>query len=125
MQLINYAIESKNIKEVNYNLLNFDDVVISNINRFNIRKNDIMMIGYNEDEAYNKLVLEIMRNALAHGGDRIKVSLGKDCKVIFTDRYHDLPEISVEISLDKIDEIFTIYNPKNIMNKQKIKRIIR
>jgi len=125
LHLINYAIESKNINELNYDLLNLDDVAISNINRFNIRKNDIMMMEYNEDEAYNKLVLEIMRNALAHGGDRISVSLGKECKVTFTDRYQDLPEISVEISLDKIDEIFNVFNPKKIVKKQKVKRIIR
>ena len=125
LHLINYAIESKNIKEFNYEVLDLNDVTINNLLRFNDRKNEIILDDYNDDAAHNKLILEIMRNALAHGGDRIEITLDSKCKVKFIDKYQNLPEVSVEISLDKIDEIFNLFNPKYFNKKGKIKTLIK
>ena len=125
LHLINYAIESKNIKEFDYEVLDLNDVTINNLLRFNDRKNEIILDGYSDKAAHNKLVLEIMRNALAHGGDRIEVSLETNCKVKFTDKYQNLPEVSVEISLDKINEIFKAFNPKMFNEKGKTKTLFR
>ena len=123
LHLINYAIESKNINEFNYDILDFNDVIINDMARFNTRKNQLILEGYSDIDAHNKLVLEIMRNALAHGGDRIGVTLDANCKVKFIDKYQNLPEVSVETSLNKIDEIFKLFDPRYFNKNAKTKKL--
>jgi len=125
LHLINYAIESKNIKEFDYDLLDLSGVSINNLIRFNERKKAFILEGYSEKGAQNKLILEIMRNSLAHGGDRIEVSLGDECKVKFIDKYQNLSTVSVEISLEKINEIFKLFNPEVFKETKKRKKLIK
>lgn len=123
LSIINYAIESSYINNVDFNCLNIDNVTIINDAQFNNRLNNIIdEKNCSEKEAYNRLVLEIMRNALAHGGDRISVSLGETSKIKFIDKYHNLPEVGIEINLNTINKIFNEFNPNIINNRVKVKR---
>lgn len=125
LNIINYAIECSNINGIDFECLNINDVTIINDTQFNRRLNDIVSEkNCSQKEAYNRLVLEIMRNALAHGGERISVSLGETSKIKFIDKYHNLPEVGIEINVNTINKIFNDFNPNIIIKnyKSKVKR---
>ena len=123
LSIINYAIESSYINDIDFNCLNIDGLKIINEEVFNKRLSNIILEKKcSNKEAYNRLVLEIMRNALAHGGDRISVSLGETSKIKFIDKYHNLPEVGIEININTINKIFNEFNPNIISNKAKVKR---
>ena len=116
--IINYVIECNEFENIS---LDFDisNITISVQKEFDRRKNSLMLEGLSSKQANNKIILEIIRNALAHGADRFKLSVDIPLKINLIDIYPNIPNLGIETNLNTLNNLFSIeeFRPENIKLK--------
>lgn len=123
LNVINYAIECNKFEDINFSTLYTNNININNHDEYIRRSEKYKCMGADDAEAENKIIMETIRNALAHGGDRIKLSVGPELKINLTDNYHNLLPLEITTNLNTLNKIFSlnIFNPENIKIKEKNK----
>lgn len=125
--VINYAIECSEFENIDFNKVDTHKIKINDESEFNRRKAIYIANGMNECEATNKLKLETVRNALAHGGKRINVNIKPGLGIELIDIYHNVSPLSVNTSLKHLNNVLSseIFKPENIKVKEKSKVLVK
>lgn len=117
--IMNYAIECSELEEIDFSMFNTSDIDVDNVLELKRRKNDLLLNGFSDGYANNKIIIETLRNALAHGGERLEMFLNNGLNMKLTDIYPNVPNLSVSFNIKKIDDLFksTVLLPLNVRTK--------
>lgn len=125
-QVINYAIECEEFEDIDFNKVDTLKLVPDNQTEFDRRKELYKEQGMNSYESKNKVNLETIRNSIAHGGDRIKVSIEPGLLIYLQDIYHKTTPLGVITDLNTLNKVVEskAFHPDNIKIKDtpKIKK---
>lgn len=127
LNVINYAIECNEFEAIDFSAIYTNNININNHDEYIRRSEKYKSMGINDNVAENKIIMETIRNSLAHGGDRIKLSIGPELKINLTDTYHNLLPLEVTTNLNTLNKIFSldIFNPEKIKIKEENKIITK
>lgn len=116
MNIMNYAIECSEFDEIDFGLFDTSKFSVDNNYELQRRKNDIILNGFSDDYATNKIIIETLRNALAHGGERLDTYLDNGLGIKLTDIYPNVPNFSINFNIKEIDDLFnsSVLSPYNI-----------
>jgi len=120
---INYAIECSEFENIDFCMIDTSKINVDNILEFDRRKNAYTSDGMGDYEATNKVKMETIRNALAHGGERLKVDIRPGLGINLTDIYHNVSPLSENTGIKHLNKILSseIFEPENIKLKDKHK----
>lgn len=125
--IINYAIECDEFENLDFNEINTSKIKINDEIEFERRKSNYIAIGMSDYESTNKLKIETIRNALAHGGERISVNIKPGLEINLTDIYHDVTPLEINTSLKNLNSVLSssVFNPCNIKLKESPKVLVK
>ena len=115
--IINYVIECSDFSDLDFSLFDTSNFNVDNNVELQRRKQELILNGYSDDYATNKIIIETLRNALAHGGERLETFLDNGLDIKLTDIYPSVPNLSVSYNICEIDNLFnsSALEPKNII----------
>lgn len=121
---INYALECNKFKNLELGLIDTSQIKIPDQQEYERRKNNLDC--KDDDESASVIILETIRNSLAHGGERIEVGVEDVLTINLTDKFHNLPDFEINMELDTLKELCSspLFEPENIKIK-KDKRIVK
>lgn len=136
-----YRLQSKKFEEIDYNKVDFDltlddyayqriEINQPIINNFEIDKANLKLKNpaFIDEELKNKVICEIIRNALSHGNIELNFKLINDNiveYVVFEDVYHSKSR-KLEITLDKLERFLKseAFEVKNCLIKKESSKCI-
>ena len=125
--IISYVIECDDFEDIDYNQISTDGIIFDNQKELERRKKDLIDNGMTDHEATAKITLETIRNALAHGGERLNVTITPKLKIHLTDIYHNVTPLGITADLKTINNILSspVFEPENIKIKETSKKLIK
>jgi len=122
--IMNYAIECSEFNELDFSLFDTTKFNVDNAVELQRRKKDLLLNGFSDDYATSKIIIETLRNALAHGGERLETYLDNGLNIKLVDIYPNIPNLGVSFNVKAIDNLFntSVLNPYsiNMMNGKKL-----
>lgn len=114
--IMNYAIECSEFNDLDFSLFDTSKFNVDNNAELQRRKTDLILNGFSDNYANNRIVIETLRNALAHGGDRLETYLDNGLNIKLTDIYPNVPNLSVNFNINEINNLFnsSVLEPSNI-----------
>jgi len=114
INLINYLIECKEFELPDLSQLDISNFAIEPLSDLQEKINIATHNGIDSKYIKEYIVLDTIRNAMAHGGDRIKIILDKEPKIQFNDIYNSR-SFSVTASLNDLELLYSnpIFMPSN------------
>lgn len=125
--IINYAIECSEFEDLDFGSLDTCKINVDNPVEFERRKNIYILDGMNDYEATNKVKMETIRNANAHGGDRLNVDIKPGLAINLTDIYHNVSPLGINTSIKHLNKVLSseVFNPENIKIKSNPKMLLK
>ena len=125
--IISYAMECEEFEDIDYSLISTKGIEFDNEKELERRIKINTENGMDYNSAKAKVALETIRNSLAHGGERISVTITPGLKLHLTDIYHKVTPLGITSDLETINTLLSsvVFEPKNIKLKEKGKTIIK
>lgn len=125
--IINYAIECEEFENIDFKNIDTAEIFIADKNELRRRTQSYVIEGMKESEAQNKVVIETVRNALAHGGERLKVNIEPQLTIDLTDIYHNVTPLRLITTLKDMNNVLDNYEfkPENIKTKENSKTKVK
>lgn len=126
VNIVNYLLESSELEIPSLKDLEINDIKISSRKELIQRMKKCMNEGIDFEEAFNYVILNTIRNAMAHGNERIKIILDDEIYVSFDDEYNE-KHFKVVLSLNNLNKIYSnnIFKPQNVKVEQKEKQLTK
>ena len=125
--LISYAIECGEFEDIDYSKISTTGIKFDNKAELERRININIDNGMDYNGAKAKVTLETIRNALAHGGERLSVTITPGLQLHLTDIYHKVTPLGITTDLKNINTLLdsVVFEPKNIKLNEHEKTLIK
>ena len=119
INIINYLIENKAFEYPDLSKLDISDFILEPIDKLGDKIVEAMKHGVDSKYAKEYVVLNTIRNALAHGGKKIEIIIDKEIKIKFNDIYNG-NNFSVTTTLQNLEKLYSnsIFKPENLILKK-------
>lgn len=128
INVINYLIEADDIEIPDLSKIDLSNFNLEHPDRLKTKIDEELKKGIDPIYVKEYVVLKAIRNALAHGQDRVKIILSDEVKIRFIDKFEG-EDFVVEVSLSDLEKIYKsdIFRPENQVLKQKeqVKKLIK
>jgi len=122
INLVNYLIECNEFELPDLSKIDVSNIIIDSPTELSIKVNNAINDGIDPTYAKEYVILNTIRNAMAHGGERIKIIFDEEPSIQFSDIYNN-KIFKVIVTLKDLEKIYNneIFAPDNqkIVNKNK------
>lgn len=125
--LISYAIECGEFEDIDYSGISTSKIKFDDKNELQRRIDINVANGMEYNSAKAKVTFETIRNALAHGGERISLTITPGLQVHLNDIYHKVTPLGLTTDLRTINTLLSdpVFEPENIKLKEKGKTLTK
>jgi hypothetical protein len=123
--VISYAIECEEFEDIDYSKISTNGINFDNDAELQRRIDIHVANGMTDDEAKAKVMCDTIRNALAHGGERIGLSIKPGLQIQLTDIFHNVTPLGITSDIKTINTLLSssVFEPQNIKLKEQNKTL--